>query len=315
MTDANRALNEVTALVHERQRYEAWLAALEARRDTTPAHVFDRVRSDYKNRLERVEEQLAAHRNSFVEEQASVLSRLSLLEAEGQMRRDERAELELRLHVGELAPADCDSALTSLDQTLTQLSLERDALTSRLAILRELFGDGSAAPAPSAVPAVPGVPAPPAEAAQPRVATPSFDELAFLKSVVGPTGRTPPPHPAAPAPPPAREPVVVHDDEPLVTARDNSEGAESLLHRPSASSHVVRLEDSESLLAGLAEKQSHPREGDAPLAANVASNTPIKLRPSGPIEQTKSLKCNECGAMNYPTEWYCERCGAELAAL
>ena len=27
------------------------------------------------------------------------------------------------------------------------------------------------------------------------------------------------------------------------------------------------------------------------------------------------LKCNECGAMNYPTEWYCERCGAELAAL
>ena len=30
-------------------------------------------------------------------------------------------------------------------------------------------------------------------------------------------------------------------------------------------------------------------------------------------EQAKTLKCGECGTMNYPTEWYCERCGAELA--
>jgi hypothetical protein len=29
----------------------------------------------------------------------------------------------------------------------------------------------------------------------------------------------------------------------------------------------------------------------------------------------KTLKCAECGAENLPTEWYCERCGAELAAV
>jgi hypothetical protein len=34
---------------------------------------------------------------------------------------------------------------------------------------------------------------------------------------------------------------------------------------------------------------------------------------SGTTQRT--LKCGECGAMNLPTEWYCERCGAELAAL
>jgi uncharacterized OB-fold protein len=32
-------------------------------------------------------------------------------------------------------------------------------------------------------------------------------------------------------------------------------------------------------------------------------------------EASKSLKCQECGTMNYPTEWYCERCGGVLAAL
>lgn len=30
--------------------------------------------------------------------------------------------------------------------------------------------------------------------------------------------------------------------------------------------------------------------------------------------QQKTLRCGECGTMNYPTEWYCERCGGELAA-
>ena len=32
-------------------------------------------------------------------------------------------------------------------------------------------------------------------------------------------------------------------------------------------------------------------------------------------EPEKTLKCRECGTMNVATEWYCENCGAELAAL
>lgn len=34
---------------------------------------------------------------------------------------------------------------------------------------------------------------------------------------------------------------------------------------------------------------------------------------NAPVEKT--LKCRECGTMNVATEWYCENCGAELAAL
>jgi hypothetical protein len=32
-------------------------------------------------------------------------------------------------------------------------------------------------------------------------------------------------------------------------------------------------------------------------------------------EVEKTLKCRECGTMNLATEWYCESCGAELAAM
>lgn len=35
----------------------------------------------------------------------------------------------------------------------------------------------------------------------------------------------------------------------------------------------------------------------------------------GDAEPVKTLKCKECGTMNVATEWYCENCGAELAAL
>jgi uncharacterized OB-fold protein len=34
-----------------------------------------------------------------------------------------------------------------------------------------------------------------------------------------------------------------------------------------------------------------------------------------PSTGVKTLKCADCGTLNRPTEWYCERCGSELAAL
>jgi hypothetical protein len=49
-------------------------------------------------------------------------------------------------------------------------------------------------------------------------------------------------------------------------------------------------------------------------AFEAPHSTPSFLKePAG--EQAKTLRCQECGTMNYPTEWYCERCGGELAAL
>lgn len=339
MSDSNRSIAEVPGLIEERKRYEGWLAALESRRDSTPAHVFERVRADYRARLERVAEQIASHRQAIEEERTSVQSRVSLIEAEEQLRRDERAELDLRAHVGELVGEEAETSFRTVDEAIAKLVSEKETLQARIAELQELLDAGGPPPAPE--PEAPA-PAPEAEAqasaeanapaaeqetvasaevTQDAAATPatsalatpgepqrgvgspsSFDELAFLSSVVGKdpmpaSARSPQGASGANA---AQSPLVERRvSEPALRAND------SVVHEDGADV---------SLLAGL-DKAKRPT-GDHPLAANVPANTPIVLRPAaGTIEQAKTLKCTECGAMNYPTEWYCERCGAELAAL
>jgi hypothetical protein len=52
--------------------------------------------------------------------------------------------------------------------------------------------------------------------------------------------------------------------------------------------------------------------------AKSAPEPPSAALPTPPEEETEDprpLKCKDCGTMNLPTEWYCEQCGAELAAV
>jgi hypothetical protein len=115
----------------------------------------------------------------------------------------------------------------------------------------------------------------------------AFDELAFLSSVVDtPTGTVDVPAPADRA-----------DER---TRRDS-------FAQRGADEDIVNLANG-AMLEGTAPARN------APLAMNVSGNIPIVLKDKT-TEAAKSLKCGECGAMNYPTEWYCERCGAELASL
>jgi uncharacterized OB-fold protein len=73
----------------------------------------------------------------------------------------------------------------------------------------------------------------------------------------------------------------------------------------------------ESPAAGEARQAPEPATVPAEATHRQPSKTdpvPLFLR-DVPVEQIKTLKCAECGNMNYPTEWYCERCGGELAAM
>jgi hypothetical protein len=131
-------------------------------------------------------------------------------------------------------------------------------------------------------------PAPTQRADGGRERTGTFDELAFLSSVVDtPTGTVDVPAPADRADERARR------DSFALRANDE----------------IVNLSDDRS---SVLDASAPSRE--KPLAMNVTGNIPIVIRDK-PQETTKTLKCSDCGAMNYPTEWYCERCGAELASL
>ena len=338
MTDSTNPMNELPPLLEERSRYESWLTALEARRETTPQHVFERVNADYRGRLQRVEEKIASHRQHILDERASLESRLSLLKAEEQLRRDERAELELRAHVGELAGNEAEKAFRAVDEVINQLVSEKSVLEKRVGELDTLLEIRPTPPAPAAPQAAPPsesvvakapVREPQREAARepqpevqrqpareapreqtrgatrepqresqelriPQTPNGSFDELAFLSEVVGQKDR-----PSGAASAAASQPA----------------NSGQTAHTANASTFGRNDSGAESLLSGLDESSRRTSGGEAPFAANVSGNVPIVLRTSGQTEQTKTLKCGECGTMNYPTEWYCERCGAELAAL
>jgi hypothetical protein len=342
--DGRSAVATVGSLMEERRRYELWLAALNARRAETPKHVFTRVHADYTARLESVIGRLTGQVEGLRAELTTLATRIATLEEQQHRARDERAEAELRAHVGEMTPEEWVVAAKKADDALADLVREHAEAVDALARTREFLADAerpatppvpaTAIPAPAAneplqpprgttnVPVQPRAAQPPGgprlrplpgreEPAAPASAEPArqggFDELAFLSSVVdegesaprapfAPASPKPQPQPTAaanvqpvarPAPPPSRNPFVQRAQDKII----NNDGATG-----------PKLES----------KQVGGARGG--LAANVSGNNPIVLRDKS-NESAKTLKCGECGAANYPTEWYCERCGAELASL
>jgi len=110
---------------------------------------------------------------------------------------------------------------------------------------------------------------------------PGFDELAFLRSVAG----TPAGSGAA---------TVISDN--AASSRGRAPAAErgrGTIDEPSTG--------------------ERNRKADAP--AEDAEPGPLGAPTPRTSQAIRSLKCQECGTLNFPTEWYCERCGGELAAF
>lgn len=261
----DNTLDALHALLEERARYEQWLAQLAVRREQTPAHVFDRVHTDYTARLDGVMDQLR-HRAADLEHKAASLDQqVNALTEQETARRDERAEVELRAMVGEYSTERAQAELSTCDADIARLAGEREGVAGELGRIQEILAlvRQPTTPPPAAAPPV----APLADVAPPAEADDAtFDELAFLHSVVD----------SPPAP--VNGPV-----------------------------HATPA-------AGERTQAAPPPPAPARPAVATPSATPVFLKDM-PTEQVKTLRCQECGTMNYPTEWYCERCGGELAAM
>jgi hypothetical protein len=304
MTDSHDgSMDALHQLLTERAKFEAWLQQLDARRGAAPAHVLERVRHDYQGRLDQVTTQLRGRAVELEATVAALRSRLAALASEEESKRDERAETELRATVGEYSPDEARSTIQGCDAVIASLTAQRDALGSELARLQEVLVLVVPPPAPHP----PSVLEPVAAPADPQVVV---DEITEEVEAV---------QPAAVAEPPAPQPEVSS------VARDELEFLRSVVSAPGANPPAPDLVSPPVLTA--------PRRQATPMSSTAINGT-IRdpLRAAGgesgmgagnmaaflrdmPTEQVKTLKCQECGTMNFPTEWYCERCGGELAAM
>lgn len=298
-------LDAVRQLLSEKAQFEKWLRDLEAKQGTTPAHVFARVRADYSGRLQGVLDRLQTHAASMQEHAATLSRKLDQLTETEQGILDTRAESELRAEVGELSAQDWEKISKKVERDIAKIKQDQALILSDLNDLRAILAETSGrAPAPQGAAASPRVGdaderAAPAGDAQPAApAAANVDELAFLKSVIG-TAPTDGAGARASEPKPVADATPAPSQKPAEKAAGKPAGkpAEKLVETP-ASGPTLRS-----------------KGGEEPLAMHVTGSNPIVLRSSGVVEQPKTLKCAECSAMNYPTEWYCERCGAELTSV
>ena len=341
MSESQNPMDLLNALMEERARYEQWLAQLDARRGTTPPHVFERVRGDYGDRLKNVLDQLAGRATDLQETAGSLADRVAALYADETALRDERAEAELRASVGEFTEEHALEVMERCDQRIATLGAERATVGAELGRVQEILavavrpatppgGEApivpieSLAPANAPAPAEPAMPpAPPATAAAPIVPMPpaapapapapakappvaSFDELAFLQSVVD--------KPSAPAPE-ANAPVAPAPDlRAAAPAPARSRMVDPIDADVPAAAAVAPSRRTGAPTPVLTSTPLVEKEGQDVNSALTPGSIPAFLKDM-PTEQIKTLKCQECGTMNYPTEWYCERCGGELAAM
>ena len=176
-------------------------------------------------------------------------------------------------------------------------------------------------PEPGAPAPAPAAPPPAQEPPRPAASAPAATEIPFRPA-------PPRPQPKAPAPPPAPK----KDDQPSRTlwfpsgkpAETGGGGGklDELAFLKSVTGNEApaappapppAATPTRSRASGGFTRSPEPVVPEPPPEPKAPAADVSRDRSSGSGQKT--LKCGECGTLNRPTEWYCERCGAELAAL
>ncbi|MDP9179579.1 MAG: zinc finger Ran-binding domain-containing protein [Gemmatimonadota bacterium] len=357
------ALDALRALIAERQQYDQWISTLESKRDGTVEHVFNRVYSDYRSRLDRVVGEIRGHAEELQLSIAALSSRLGEVAKEEEAKRDTMSEAELRAAVGEYDVAQWESMQVDSKRQLDKIAADRASLEGQLAELESIrklsevsapSGEGGAA---AAMPAAERAKVEtaraepqkaeqqkPAEAA--RVTEPTEDgPITFVRA--DRIDEPPPRKQFSDAGWPARDIV---EQAPAAAARPEPAAAKPSKRpfdsqpsapppsqpAPARASATPAPPAAPPISANMDPALAEPRPSATPVApprtptpprnkrdtptgkdAQISSgfSKPIRTPADARPEVNKTLKCPECGTPNYPTEWYCERCGGELATM
>ncbi len=412
------SIEAVRALVAERQRYDEWLAALEAKRAETPARVFERVHGDYVARRTGVLTQLRAHVGALAAFGGEIEQRLRDLEGRLSALEEELAEGMLRNLVGEYDHERWEGVREDIEVRIGTLGEERGTLLAEVEDVRALLASARVEPRaepavgatvatlapppagspsrsdkqpsdPAAAPARGVEPQPPLVASVPTpvvtlslaptplVASPAEEQRAAAEPEapvldIDVPGMADTPVPAAArhegvradvaalfntsssaaVPAPERSAPAAPSAAPIATPALSAEAAAQQAEvdralamfgsatRPADAQFVQSLQGIEpehdtrrerstaTVTPKPAPKAADPFDDLAFLRSVIDPNGAPESPPpgAGPFssaapttaasaEPQKTLRCTECSTMNLPTEWYCERCGGELAAF
>jgi TolA-binding protein len=270
------SLDALNGLLKERQRYEEWLTALEEKRTNTSESVYTRVHADYQTRLREVSSKLAERAGELRENIDTLTARFEEISRQELQQREARQEAELRAAVGEYTDKQWKEIGGAWDKELARLVKEKTAVDAQLTELNRIFALS--------------VKEKQAEAILHRSG--SDGSFTPISPVV--------PRPAIPEPPTLNPPSRI---EQPAAPRAQAPTPASSSRTPFDEFPVLR-----------------PGSGTVSPPSTSAVATPPSVPKMGGTqdprsEQHKTLKCPECGAANYPTEWYCERCGGELATM
>jgi outer membrane biosynthesis protein TonB len=302
MAKSTSETDAIEALLQQRAQYEQWLGRLDSAGDKAPPAVRAKVRGDYEGRLRGVIDELRGHAATIAAELDRHKATQNGLDLERRQAEEALAEAEVRHAVGEYSEGDWRKLSDQSNEQLTRLRSELRLVGEEIARLAEVQGLIGGAPVraepPAPAPAPAPAPPPPPVAVAPE----------------------PEPEPVAPLPPPAPAPA----ERPAAKAapvRDLE-----ITHGPPPVDELAFLKS----VAPPEERKAPPAPAPAPprRASNpggptggrtsespVAASQTAAPGKGGTAGVAKTLKCGECGTLNRPTEWYCERCGAELAGI
>jgi hypothetical protein len=266
----------IQRLLEERREYEGWIARLNDSADATPGHVRARVRSDYEARLAAVTEELKAHAESARQAIEEKRHLRGELQKKEAVVAEKLTETELRHAVGEYDEGQWTQVHKEVLAELVSVREDLQSVEADIHKLEELDALVSHRPTPPKTVSQPSRPKP---QAQPETVS-HVDELEFIKS-------------------------VTEDEKGGAPSPRRASGAQFQPSIPGGAQFQPSIPG------------DPPRTPMPPRAANPVPAPIVPEAPQSDVDQeaAKTLECRECGTMNLPTEWYCEQCGAELAAV
>ena len=266
----------IEELLEQRTQYEEWLAKLDASGDKAPPAVRQRVRGDYQARLQSVMEQLRGRGAAIGEELERHHASQAELDRERRAAEEALAEAEVRHAVGEYTQDEWRRLSEESRKEIEQLRSKLRGIGAEITRLTQIQTVISSPRNASPVSTPP-----------PRPARPEVVEQAPLVTHVAEPVDEPAPSSTRYAPQPEPEPAAPPGDE--------------LAFLKSVSPDEPRPPGRRISSPGM----------QSPVAPAVQTAVPSVSKAG----VAKTLKCGECGTLNRPTEWYCERCGAELAGV